>query len=66
LIPTALFYGISSETQHLGREANAPDIVASQFLYPHVNKRLLGEIEHPRLSQHTFKLFAKLGEGGAI
>jgi nanoRNase/pAp phosphatase (c-di-AMP/oligoRNAs hydrolase) len=43
-IATALFYGISSETQHLRREANAPDIVASQFLYPYVNKRLLGNI----------------------
>jgi nanoRNase/pAp phosphatase (c-di-AMP/oligoRNAs hydrolase) len=55
-VATALFYGISSETQHLGREAKSADIVASQFLYPYVNKRLLGEIEHPLLTRDYFRL----------
>ncbi len=55
-VATGLFYGISSETRHLGREAKSADIVASQFLYPYVNKRLLGEIEHPRLSRDYFRL----------
>ena len=55
-VATALFYGISSETQHLGREAKSADIVASQFLYPYVNKRLLGEIETPPLSRDYFRL----------
>lgn len=55
-VATGLFYGISSETQHLGREAKSADIVASQFLYPYVNKRLLGEIENPRLGRDYFRL----------
>ena len=55
-IATGLFYGISSETQHLGREARPADIMACQFLYPYVNKRLLGEIEHPRLSREYFRM----------
>lgn len=55
-VATALFYGISSETQGLQRETQSKDIFASQFLYPYVNKRLLGEIEHPPLSRPYFKL----------
>ncbi len=55
-VATALFYGISSETQHLGREAKSADIVASQFLYPYVNKRLLGGIEKPPLNREYFRL----------
>jgi nanoRNase/pAp phosphatase (c-di-AMP/oligoRNAs hydrolase) len=58
-IATALFYGISSETQHLGRETKPPDIFASQFLYPYVNKRLLGEIETPRLSRKYFQVIGQ-------
>ncbi|NIO10594.1 MAG: hypothetical protein GTO40_22355, partial [Deltaproteobacteria bacterium] len=58
IVATALFYGISSETQHLGRETMPPDIVASQFLYPYVNKRLLGDIQTPQLSHNYFELIA--------
>jgi nanoRNase/pAp phosphatase (c-di-AMP/oligoRNAs hydrolase) len=55
-LATALFYGISSETLHLGRETQSSDIAASQFLYPFVDKRLLGAIEVPRLSPSYFGL----------
>lgn len=58
-VATALFYGISSETQNLGREAKSADIVASQFLYPYVNKRLLGEIENPLLDRDYFHLIGQ-------
>jgi nanoRNase/pAp phosphatase (c-di-AMP/oligoRNAs hydrolase) len=58
-VATALFYGISSETQQLGRETKPADIVASQFLYPYVNKRLLSEIKHPPLSQEYFRLIGQ-------
>jgi len=58
-VATALFYGISSETQHLGREAKSADIVACQFLYPYVNKRLLGEIENPPLGRDYFQLIGR-------
>jgi nanoRNase/pAp phosphatase (c-di-AMP/oligoRNAs hydrolase) len=55
-LATALFYGIASETRNLGRETQSADIIASQFLYPFVNKRLLGEIESPRLPPSYFSL----------
>lgn len=55
-VATAMFYGIASETQGLKRETQSKDIFASQFLYPYMNKRLLGEIEHPPLSRAYFKL----------
>ncbi len=58
-VATGLFYGISSETQHLGRETMPADIVASQFLYPYVNKRLLGAIETPRLRRGYFDIIAQ-------
>jgi nanoRNase/pAp phosphatase (c-di-AMP/oligoRNAs hydrolase) len=59
-VATALFYGISSETQHLGRETKPADILASQFLYPYVNKRLLGQIENPPLSRDYFRLIGQV------
>lgn len=58
-VATGLFYGISSETQHLGRETMPADIVASQFLYPYVNKRLLGAVETPRLRRGYFGIIAQ-------
>ncbi len=58
-IATALFYGISSETQHLGRETRPHDIVASQFLYPYVNKRLLGDIQTPQLTPTYYRVIAQ-------
>jgi nanoRNase/pAp phosphatase (c-di-AMP/oligoRNAs hydrolase) len=58
-VATGLFYGISSETQHLGRETMPANIVASQFLYPYVNKRLLGAIETPRLRRGYFGIIAQ-------
>lgn len=59
-VATALFYGISSETQSLGRETKPADILASQFLYPYVNKRLLGQIENPPLPREYFRLIGQV------
>ena len=53
-IATALSYGISSETQDLGREAREPDIQAYLALFPKSNKKLLASIEHPRLPRDFF------------
>lgn len=58
-LATALFYGISSETRNLARETRAADIRASQFLYPYVDKRLLGLIENPPLSRAYFGLLSR-------
>lgn len=56
-IATALFYGISAETQDLGRESTEADFAASQFLYPYANKRRLGRIENARVPQEYFRVF---------
>lgn len=51
---TALSYGISSETQDLGREVSQNDIAAYLALFPKANKRLLSKIVHPKLSREYF------------
>ncbi|OIO38507.1 MAG: phosphoesterase [Candidatus Omnitrophica bacterium CG07_land_8_20_14_0_80_50_8] len=53
-LATALSYGISSETQDLGREAGEKDIQAYLALFPKSNKKLLASIEHPKLSRDYF------------
>ncbi len=53
-LATALSYGISSETQDLGREAREADIEAYLALFPRSNKKLLASIVHPRLARDFF------------
>ena len=53
-LATALFYAIKSETQDLGREANRPDRDAYLRLFPISNKKLLYEIDHPKLPIEYF------------
>lgn len=65
-LATALFYGITSETRNLGREAQPADIVASQFLYPYVDKRALAEIETPRLKAGYFQLVGEAVETAIV
>ena len=47
-LATALFYGIRSDTQDLGREATKADIEAMEALYPLTNKRMLSQIQQGR------------------
>lgn len=54
-LATALFYGIQSETQDLGREATRHDIRASTWLYPRSDKRWLSRIEHSRVPSEYFR-----------
>jgi nanoRNase/pAp phosphatase (c-di-AMP/oligoRNAs hydrolase) len=65
-IATALFYGIMAETQDLGREASAPDMDASHFLYPHTNKRRLSKIENARVPREYFAAFRAAIQSAAI
>jgi len=65
-LATALFYGITSETRNLGREAQPADIVATQFLYPYVDKRALAEIETPRLKASYFELVGQAVESAVV
>lgn len=53
-IATALSYGISSETQDLGREAGEKDIQAYLALFPRSNKKALANITHPKLPRDYF------------
>ncbi len=51
---TALVYGISSETQHLGREASQQDRRIYNELVPLVNMRRLSQIEFSRRPREHF------------
>jgi len=53
-IATALSYGISSETQDLGRETAEGDVQAYLALFPKSNKKILANIVHPRLSRDNY------------
>jgi nanoRNase/pAp phosphatase (c-di-AMP/oligoRNAs hydrolase) len=65
-IATALFYGISAETQDLGREATPADIEASHFLFPYTNKRRLSKIENARVPREYFRVFREAIERAAL
>jgi len=54
-LATALYYGIVSETQHLGREVTRRDVAAATFLFPLVKHQLISRIEHPRHGREFFQ-----------
>jgi nanoRNase/pAp phosphatase (c-di-AMP/oligoRNAs hydrolase) len=53
-LATVLVYGISSETQHLGREASPQDRRVYNELVPMVNMRRLSQIEFSRRPREHF------------
>jgi nanoRNase/pAp phosphatase (c-di-AMP/oligoRNAs hydrolase) len=55
-LATALFYGIRSDTQDLGRKVSRADIEAVDMLYPIVNKRMLGEIQKGEVPPDYFQM----------
>ncbi len=55
VLATALFYGIQSETQDLGREARRSDIEASLALYPGADRALISRIRYPDLPPAYFR-----------
>lgn len=54
-LATALCYGISSETQRLGRETTQNDMHTFSALFTMSNKRLLSKIENPKLPPRYFR-----------
>jgi nanoRNase/pAp phosphatase (c-di-AMP/oligoRNAs hydrolase) len=58
-LATALFYGIGSETQDLGREASEADTNAYIALFPRTNKKALSKIRHPALDKDHFAYLAR-------
>jgi nanoRNase/pAp phosphatase (c-di-AMP/oligoRNAs hydrolase) len=53
-LATAVCYGISTETQDLGREASGADIAAFVSAFPISDQPLLGRLRHPRRSISFF------------
>jgi nanoRNase/pAp phosphatase (c-di-AMP/oligoRNAs hydrolase) len=58
-LATALFYGISSETEALGREAREADTRAYLSLFPLTNKKHLARIQRPRLPRSYFSALGR-------
>jgi nanoRNase/pAp phosphatase (c-di-AMP/oligoRNAs hydrolase) len=56
-VATALFYGIKSDTQDLGRETEANDVSSYLYLFPLCDKQALAAIEHPLLPPEYFRLY---------
>ncbi len=58
LLATAMYYGISSETQDLGREATELDQKVYTELFPLTSKKILSQITHPKNSREYFAVLA--------
>ena len=56
-VATALFYGIKTDSRDLGRQTTPADVEAYLWLFPRVDKHLLGRIEHPDLPAEYFRLY---------
>jgi nanoRNase/pAp phosphatase (c-di-AMP/oligoRNAs hydrolase) len=54
-LATALIYAIRTETQDFAREGQSADHDLYDYLYPLVNKRALGRIQHPNLPPSYFR-----------
>lgn len=54
-LATALFYGIKTDTQDLGRQASGIDALAYLRLFVAANKRALARIQNPRLPRTYFR-----------
>jgi nanoRNase/pAp phosphatase (c-di-AMP/oligoRNAs hydrolase) len=56
ILATALFYAIKSETEGLGREVGKIEAKLRHYLYPHVDQKLLANIENARVSREYFQI----------
>ncbi|MBS1148584.1 MAG: hypothetical protein H6Q89_282 [Myxococcaceae bacterium] len=56
-LATALYYGIKADTRDLDRQTYDPDIDSYLWLFPKIDRTLLGQIEHPELPARYFKLY---------
>lgn len=65
-VATALFYGIKADTRDLGRQTTQSDIDCYLWLFPRIDKRLLGHIEHPDLPIRYFKLYHRAIERAKV
>lgn len=65
-LATALFYGIKADTRDLGRQTTGTDIDSYLWLFPRIDKHLLGQIEHPDLPARYFQLYHKAFERAKV
>lgn len=63
---TALYYGIKTDTQGLGRYAREEDYQATIRLYPKIQIRFLSQIEYPEFSRDYFEDFDRALHIGEI
>lgn len=54
-LATALYYGIKTDTQDLGRGSKHLDFLAAKFLYSNILTKTLAKIEHPQRSLSYFR-----------
>ena len=59
LLATAMYYGISSETQDLGRESSESDQKAYLDLFPLTSRKILSRIIHPKNHREYFSVLAR-------
>jgi len=57
-LATAMFYGVQSDTQDLGRESGPADVRAYQELFFRADKRKLARIQRAPLPKDYFRMFA--------
>lgn len=55
-LATALYYGIKSDTNDLGRNADALDAESYLFLFPKAQRDILNRIVHPKVSAEYFRI----------
>ncbi|HYX90107.1 MAG TPA: DHH family phosphoesterase [Myxococcaceae bacterium] len=65
-LATALFYGIKADTRDLGRQTTSTDVDSYLWLFPRIDKHLLGQIEHPDLPARYFQLYHKAFERAKV
>lgn len=63
---TALFYGIKADTRDLGRQTTGTDVDSYLWLFPRIDKHMLGKIEHPDLPAQYFQLYHKAYERARV
>ncbi len=63
---TALYYGIASETQDLGRGLTRADMRAHKYLFPLIDPKRLTRIERARVPRDYFRVFRLAIERGRI
>lgn len=65
-VATALFYGIKADTRDLGRQTTDSDVDSYLWLFPRIDKRLLGHIEHPDLPVRYFQMYHRAIERAKV